>query len=82
MSSTLQSFGPTSYKAVEAAFIFREHVRSHIVILFDVRCYFPTLVRGIGRIRTTVHQRSKVGYPFVREKIYPTFDTILFMTLI
>ena len=38
---------------MEAAFIFGEHVRSHNVILFDVRCYFPTLVRGIGRIRTT-----------------------------
>ena len=29
-----------------------------------------------------VHQRSKVGYPFVQEKIYPTCDPILFMTLI
>ena len=56
----------TSYKAVEAAFIFREHVRSieievrsHNVILFDARCYFPTLVRGIGRIRTTLLLFSK-----------------------
>ena len=34
------------------------------------------------RTALIIHQRSKVGYPFVREKTYPNCDPILLMTLI